>query len=111
VAQEGESATTDPLRGEWTSASNALADRLCRGRHQAQINLPELPCTDLSEAGTVIHAVWTGTEPPREPGAEEMEKAQALSGHKGRALEADLDVLLAGCVQTTSSAPTIERVK
>jgi hypothetical protein len=69
---------TDPRRGQWTSASNALADRLCRGRHQAQVNLPELPRSDLSEAGTVIHAVWTGTEPPREPGAEEMEKAQAL---------------------------------
>jgi hypothetical protein len=69
---------TDPLRGQWTSASSALADRLCRGRHQAQINLPELPRSNLSEAGTVIHAVWTGTEPPCEPGAEEMEKAQAL---------------------------------
>ncbi len=68
----------DPLRGEWTSASNALADRLCRGRHRAQQNLPELPRNDESDAGTVIHALWTGTELPRPPTDEELEKAAAL---------------------------------
>jgi hypothetical protein len=73
------------LRGEWTSASNALADRLCRGRHQAQTNLSELPGTDQSEAGVVIHALWTGTAPPREPAAEEIEKARALRKQETRA--------------------------
>jgi len=77
----------DPLRGEWSSASNALADRLCRGRHQAQVDLPELPRSDLGEAGTVIHALWTGTEPPREPRADEMEKAAALGEQEVRVAE------------------------
>ena len=78
---------TNPLRGSWTSASTALADRLCRGRHQAQINLAELPRSDLSEAGTVIHALWTGTEPPREPSADELEKAQALGEQEAHVAE------------------------
>jgi len=39
------------------------------------------------------------------------DEVQALSGHEGRTLETDLEVLLAGCVETTSSAPTIERLK
>ncbi len=65
-------------RGEWTSASNALADRLCRGRHQAQIGLPELPPTAEGQSGTVIHALWTGQQPPREPTPDETEKAEAL---------------------------------
>ena len=69
---------TDHLRGEWTSASNALADRLCLGRHQAQIDLPELPPSEASEAGTVIHALWTGNDPQNKPTADENEKAQAL---------------------------------
>ena len=69
---------TDLLRGQWSSASNALADRLCRGRYQAQIHLPELPRSEASEAGTVIHALWTGTEPPRQATADEQEKAEAL---------------------------------
>src|SRR5215471_14136736 len=68
----------DQLRGEWTSASNALADRLCRGRHQAQQNLPELPKSDESDSGSVIHSLWTGTKPRRKPTVDEMEKAQAL---------------------------------
>ena len=75
---------TDLLRGEWSSASNALADRLCRGRYQAQIPLPELPRSEASEAGTVIHALWTGTKPPREAAAEEMEKAEALREQETR---------------------------
>jgi hypothetical protein len=41
------------LRGGWTSASNALADRLCRGRYQAQRNLPELPSSGKSQASLV----------------------------------------------------------
>lgn len=69
---------TDPLRGEWTSASNALADRLCRGRHQAQRDLPDLPSTDEREAGAVIHALWTGHDPARKPTAEETEQAERL---------------------------------
>jgi len=69
---------TGQLRGEWTSASNALADRLCRGRYQAQIGMPELPATDESDAGKVIHALWTGSDPQTKPTPEEAEKAEAL---------------------------------
>ena len=65
-------------RGVWTSASNASADRLCRGRYQAQQNLPELPGTDQSQSGIVIHALWTGTACPRRPTAEERDKAEVL---------------------------------
>jgi PD-(D/E)XK nuclease superfamily protein len=64
-------------RGEWTSASNALADRLCPGRHQAQAGLPELVLTE-GDAGTVIHALWTGTPAHRQPSADERDKAEAL---------------------------------
>jgi hypothetical protein len=39
------------------------------------------------------------------------DQVRALSGHRGKALEAQLDSLLAGCVEITSSAPTIERLK
>jgi len=69
---------TGQMHRDWTSASNALADRLCRGRHQAQRNLPELPGSEESEAGNVIHALWTGLKPKRTPTAEEIEKAQEL---------------------------------
>jgi hypothetical protein len=69
---------TEELRGEWTSASNALVDRLCRGRHEAQKHLPEILRTDEGESGAVIHALWTGTQPVRKATAEEKEKAQEL---------------------------------
>jgi hypothetical protein len=39
------------------------------------------------------------------------DQVRALSGHKGKALEADLDALLEGCVECKTSAPTIERLK
>jgi hypothetical protein len=39
------------------------------------------------------------------------DQVRALNGHRGKALEAQLDSLLAGCVEITSSAPTIERLK
>jgi hypothetical protein len=68
----------DPIRGEWTSASNALADRLCRGRHQAQLGLPELPGTEESRSGRIIHALWTGSDPQTRPTPEEKEKAAVL---------------------------------
>src|SRR5262245_52554300 len=68
----------DLIRGEWTSASNALADRLCRGRHQAQSGLAEPPITDASESGTIIHALWTGRDPARKPTAEEADQAETL---------------------------------
>jgi len=38
------------------------------------------------------------------------EEVRTLSGHKGRSLEADLDALLSGCVESKASAPTIERL-
>lgn len=75
------------LRGEWTSASNAWADRLCRGRHQAQIGLPELPSTEAGESGQVIHALWTGLEPPNKPTPEEREQAEALREQEQRLAE------------------------
>jgi hypothetical protein len=47
-------------RGEWTSASNASADRACPGRHLAQKGMPEVNTPD-SEFGTQIHlALATG---------------------------------------------------
>ncbi len=78
---------TEQLRGQWTSASNALTDRLCRGRHQAQADLPELARSEGGEAGAVIHALWTGTEPQRAPTAEEKEKAEELREQEGRVAE------------------------
>ena len=39
------------------------------------------------------------------------EELRALQGRQGKALEAALDALLAGCVESTTSAPTIERLK
>ena len=69
---------SDLPRGEWTSASNALADRLCPGRYQAQRDLPELPVSEEGDSGAVIHALWTGTEPRREPSSDERDKAEAL---------------------------------
>ncbi len=79
---------TDQLRGEWTSASNALADRLCRGRHQAQIGLPELPRTAEGDSGAVIHALWASAQPHREPTAGEIEKAEALREQEAIVAEA-----------------------
>ena len=38
------------------------------------------------------------------------EEVRALTGHKGRGLDADLDALLSGCVEARASAPTIERM-
>lgn len=78
----------DSVRGEWTSASNALADRLCRGRHQAQQGLAELPPTEESDTGRIIHALWTGTQPVRNPTPEEAEKAEALTAQE-RAVAAE----------------------
>lgn len=45
---------TNP-RGNWTSASNAEADSLCAGRHQAQIGLPEVQ-GGYADTGSRIHA-------------------------------------------------------
>lgn len=43
-------------RGLWTSASNAEADELCQGRHQAHSVLPDTERDEDSDAGTRIHA-------------------------------------------------------
>jgi len=43
-----------------TSASNAAADRLCPGRHQAQKGLPEIQ-SDAAASGTKIHAALAQT--------------------------------------------------
>lgn len=69
---------SDPERGIWTSASNAEADSLCPGRHKAQLGLPEEPAQQWTESGQVIHALWTGTKPLREPTEDEILKAEVL---------------------------------
>jgi len=38
------------------------------------------------------------------------EEVRALSGHKGKVLDADLEALLSGCVEARAGAPTIERI-
>lgn len=43
-------------RGQWTSASNAQADTLCPGRHQAQLSIPETPRGEDALMGSRIHA-------------------------------------------------------
>lgn len=53
-------ATTAPevmeqSRGSWTSASNALADSLCPGRHLAQRGIPDEP-GKYADTGRKIHA-------------------------------------------------------
>jgi hypothetical protein len=37
------------------------------------------------------------------------DEVRGLSGHRGKALEATMEALLAGCVESKLSAPTIER--
>lgn len=49
-------------RGGWTSASNAAADELCEGRHQAQKGLPEEKNAD-SDFGRDIHAALAADDP------------------------------------------------
>jgi len=49
---------TDERRGH-TSASNAAADRLCPGRHNAQKGLEETESAEASQ-GTLIHDVFAG---------------------------------------------------
>ena len=49
---------TDKRRGH-TSASNAAADRLCPGRHNAQKGLEETESAEASQ-GTLIHDVFAG---------------------------------------------------
>jgi hypothetical protein len=56
--EESESMSTDNQtdpRGEWTSASDALADSLCQGRKRAQRGIPSVQ-TDDSRFGNRIHA-------------------------------------------------------
>jgi len=43
-------------RGGWTSASSALPDLLCPGRHLAQRGIPEPEPSEEAKAGTRIHA-------------------------------------------------------
>lgn len=52
--------TTDIRRG-WTSASNAQADELCKGRHLAQAGIPEPVKDGDARGGAAIHtALATG---------------------------------------------------
>lgn len=45
----------DQDRGNWTSASNALPDSLCIGRHLTQLDVSEVEVNRDSESGTKIH--------------------------------------------------------
>lgn len=47
-------------RGEWTSASNAQADALCMGRHQAQKGIPDVTSPDAAFGNAIHHALATG---------------------------------------------------
>lgn len=49
-------------RGAWTSASNAAADKLCPGRHNAQRGIPEVQSSD-SDFGNAIHAALFKGDP------------------------------------------------
>lgn len=51
------SATIHAAHRGHTSASNALADSLCPGRHLAQAGLPEPPSSNDAKSGSQIHAV------------------------------------------------------
>lgn len=53
-------------RGKWTSASNAMADELCPGRHQAQLNIPENETSDDAAFGNAIHNAMAGVVQPPE---------------------------------------------
>lgn len=59
-----QSAATSPIegRGQWTSASNAAADKLCPGRHNAQRGIPEVQSSD-SDFGNAIHAALFKGDP------------------------------------------------
>lgn len=59
MSEEIEIKTDLSLRGDWTSASNAMADELCAGRHLAQKGIPEKPSED-SVFGTAIHDEMAG---------------------------------------------------
>lgn len=53
---------TDSIRKGWTSASNATADRLCPGRHRAQLGIPEEKSKD-ADFGNAIHAALASGDP------------------------------------------------
>ena len=52
------------IRAGWTSASNAQADALCPGRHNAQKGLPERDTGD-SAFGDAIHAALASADPSK----------------------------------------------
>ena len=54
---------TDERRGQ-TSASNAMADSLCQGRHRAQMGLPDTKSDD-STFGTEIHDALAKDDPSK----------------------------------------------
>jgi hypothetical protein len=47
-------------RWEWTSASNAQADSLCMGRHQAQKGIPDTTSSDAAFGNAIHLALATG---------------------------------------------------
>ena len=53
--------TGPPERGEWTSASNAMADSLCIGRHRAQIGIPDKVSSDATFGREVHDALSKGS--------------------------------------------------
>lgn len=55
----------DQDRGSWTSASSALPDSLCVGRHQTQQGIPEREVNRDSESGIKIHWALCHREPSK----------------------------------------------
>lgn len=68
-------AQRDPREG-WTSASNAEADLICPGRHQAQKNMPDSSSSD-AERGNRVHAALAANNPNLTDTLEEREMVEA----------------------------------
>lgn len=66
-----------------TSASNALADRLCPGRHYAQRGAPESKESKDASTGTLVHKAFCGL-------TVELNRAQRKTLNRGRYLEFEM---------------------
>ncbi len=71
----------EDVRKGWTSASNASADRLCAGRHQAQKTLPDLK-GEWAEHGTAIHAALADSGNPALMEAMTTEQRDMFESHR-----------------------------
>jgi len=70
---------TDERRG-WTSASNAAADRLCEGRHQAQIGIEDISSEDAAFGQQIHDALFKGSSDGLKPEQVELyDQHQAIN--------------------------------